>query len=109
METFIEKSFKTNRIGNFKSGALLILLTVFSFVQCMAESETFTKTKEQAEHETTMSYIYMIVGFVAIIAIAWFSVKKSSSTQQTHHHPPASHHHHHHSIHDKRYGTNHAR
>jgi heme/copper-type cytochrome/quinol oxidase subunit 2 len=107
METFIEKSSKNNTISNFKNAMLLIMLTVLSSVQCMAESNSFVKTKEELEHQTTMSYVYMIVGFVAIIAIAWFSVKKKTGENQTHNHPPVPHHHH--SIHDKRYGTHHAK
>lgn len=108
METFIEKSSKNNRISNFKNSSLLIMLTVLSSVQCMAESSSFVKTKEELEHDASMSYVYMIAGFLAIIAIAWFSVKKSASQNQAQSHPPVTHHHHH-SIHDKRYGTNHAK
>lgn len=105
METFIEKSSKNNKGGNFQRIGLLSVLTVLSSVQCIAASETFTKTKEELEHETNMSYIFMVVGFLAIIAIAWFSVKNKTGENQTHHHPPVSHHHH--SIYDKRYGTHH--
>lgn len=108
METFIEKSSKNNTIGNFKNAILLIMLTVLSSVQCMAESNSFVKTKEELEHQTTMSYVYMVLGFVVIIAIAWFSVKKKAGENQTQSHPPVTHHHHH-SIHDKRYGTHHAK
>ena len=108
METFIKNSSKNNRIGNFKNAMLLFMLMVLSCMQCMAESDALIKMKEDAEHRTQMGYVFMIGGFIVIMAIAWFSVKKKKGENQQQQHPPVAHHHHH-SIHDKRYGTHHAK
>lgn len=107
METFIEKSSKIN-IKSMLKPSLLFMFMVLSVIQSVAQSDELAEAQKKAEHQTFMSYIYMVVGFVLIIAIAWFSVKKKSG-QTTVHHPPHHHPGHHHSSHDKRYGTHHAK
>lgn len=108
METFIEKSSKSNIISRLRTISLLLMFTVLSALQSMAQGDALTEAQKKAEQQNFMSYIFMAVGFVAIIALAWFSVKKKIGDTGTHHHPPTKHHHHH-SSHDKRYGTHHAR
>ena len=88
--------------------SLLFMFTVLSVVQSMAQSDALAEAQKNAEHQNTMSYIFMAVGFIVIIAIAWFSVKNKSGTTTTHHSNP-THSHHNHSSHDKRYGTHHAK
>jgi carbon starvation protein CstA len=107
METFLEKSSKTDTKSMLKPSMLLVFM-VLSALQSMAQSEAMTEVQKKAEHQEFLSYVFMVVGFVAIIAIAWFSVKKKSGESTNHHHHPV-HHHHHHGSHDKRYGTHHAK
>ena len=110
MKTFIKKSGENDTKNSQRSYFLLLMFIVLFVIQGMAESDAAVEAKKNLEHESFLSYIFMIVGFIAIIAIAWFSaMKKKSGGNETnaHHHP--THHHHHHNIHDKRYGTHHAR
>ena len=108
METFIEKSSKSDIKSRLRTTSLLLMFTVLSALQSMAQSDALTEAQKKAEQQNFMNYVFMAVGFVVIIAIAWFSVKKKIGETGTHHHPP-HHHHHPHSSNDKRYGTHHAR
>lgn len=109
METFIEKSSKSDIQSRLRTFSLLLMFTVLSALQSMAQGDALTEAQKNAEQQNLMSYIFMAVGFVVIIAIAWFSVKKKIGETGTHHHSPHHPPHHHHSSHDKRYGTHHAR
>ena len=106
METFIEKSSNINMKGVLKP-SLLFMFMLLSVLQGMAESQELAEAQKNAEHQNFLSYVFMVMGFVVIIAIAWFSVKKKAGETTTHHHHHP--HHHHHSSHDKRYGTHHAK
>jgi heme/copper-type cytochrome/quinol oxidase subunit 2 len=115
MKTSIENCPKNVVKTNFKYYWLSLATVLFFAATGLAET-TLTPSEEAAqlaknlEHQTSMSYIYMVVGFVVIIGVAWLSVVKSkgngSNESSEHHH---TNHHHHHNIHDKRYGTNKAR
>lgn len=109
MKTFIKKSVENDTKNSQRSYFLLLMFMVLSVVQGMAESDAAVEAKKNIEHENILSYVFMVVGFIAIVAIAWFSAmkKKSGGNETGAHHPPT--HHHHHNIHDKRYGTHHAR
>ena len=69
-----------------------------------ADSKELAEAQEKAERYNMLSYIFMAVGFIAVIAIAWF-FRKTNDTEVHEHHP---HPHHHHSPNYKRYGTRHA-
>lgn len=99
---------------NLSSGlALTLLFLVFFAFHGMAQdisSEDALEAQKNLEHKAFMSYVYMVVGFIVIIGIAWFSVVKKKNGENDFSekpHPKVKYHPH--SIYDKRYGTNHAK
>lgn len=114
MKTAIKEYQKNVVLKVIQPTALLLTTFLLSANNALAQSNLITsdaaaETTKNLEHQTNMSYVYMVIGFIVIIGVAWISVIKSkdgSSTSDTHHHPVN---HHHHDIHDKRYGTNRAR
>ncbi len=117
MKTNIENCPKNVVKNDFKQYWLSVAALLFFAAKGLAEnaldpSQDATELAKNLEHQTSMSYVYMVIGFIVIIGVAWFSVVKSkgnNSSESPEHHHPNNHHHHHHNIHDKRYGTNRAR
>ncbi len=115
METLTKKSEKKGVKSNWSSYLLLFSFIVLFAVNSMAQgdessAESLLETQKNNAHKEFMSYVYMVVGFVAVIGIALFSVlKKKKGGNETIQGPPAVKHHHH-SSYDKRYGhSRHAR
>lgn len=107
MKAFI-KNFGTN---NIKSRGAKLLLFMFTMVSCLpamaADSKELLEAQEKAERHNILSNIFMVVGFIAVIAIAWF-FRKTNDTEVHEHHPPQHPNSHHHKPNDKKYGTHHA-
>jgi hypothetical protein len=112
METLTKKSEKKGVKSNWSSYSLLFSFIVLFAINSMAqgdESAELLETQKNNAHNEFMSYVYMAVGFAAVIGIALFSVlKKKKGGNDTIQGPPAMKHHHH-SPYDKRYGSRHAR
>ena len=91
---------------NLKLGALTFLFMVCFTVSAMAQ-QSVQKTTEELEHNEFMSYVYMALGLIAVICLAWYSTvkggkkgEKGDQPKNTPHHP-VKHHHHHHDHHKK--------
>ena len=115
MKTFTQESDKIIAKNNWRFFSVFFALMVLFAFSSIAQSTDFTqdalKTQEELQRNEFMSYVYMVLGFVFIIGIAWFSVKNKKEENDLSDKPPVLKHkqHHHHSIYDKRYGTNHAK
>ncbi|MDO9186593.1 MAG: hypothetical protein Q7W13_11340 [Bacteroidia bacterium] len=115
METLTKKSEKKGIKSNWSSYSLLFSFILLFAIKTMAQgdensAELLLETQKNNAHKEFMSYVYMVIGFVAVIGIALFSVlKKKKGGNHTIQGPPAVKHHHH-SSYDKRYGSSrHAR
>lgn len=113
METLTKKSEKNVVKSNWSSYSLLfsfiVLFAINSLAQGSESAEVLLETQKNNAHNEFMSYVYMAVGFIAVIGIALFSVlKKKKGGNDTIQGPPAAKHHHH-SSYDKKYGSRHAR
>jgi len=115
METLIKKSEKNGVKSNWSLYSLLFSFIVLFASNSMAQgdensAELLLETQKNNAHKEFMSYVYMAVGFVAVIGIALFSVlKKKKGGSDTIQGPPVVKHHHH-SSYDKKYGSSrHAR
>lgn len=114
METLTKKSEKNDLKSNWSSYSLLFSFMVLFALNSMAQgdensAELLLETQKNNAHNEFMSYVYMAVGFVAVIGIALFSVlKKKKEGNDTIQGPPVVKHHHH-SSYDKKYGSRHAR
>lgn len=115
METLTKKSEKKGIKSNWSFYSLLFSFIVLFAINSMAQddansAELLLETQKNNAHKEFMSYVYMAVGFVAVIGIALFSVlKKKKGGNDTIQGPPAAKHHHH-SSYDKKYGSSrHAR
>ncbi|MDF2438729.1 MAG: hypothetical protein K0Q95_3105 [Bacteroidota bacterium] len=81
METSIKTSVTSRFAKIYKSGTLLFFLLLTSAQQILAQDggpslSNVKKTlqlQEKAAHDEFMSYVYMVVGFAVVIAIAWIS------------------------------------
>lgn len=56
--------------------------------------------KEQLAHEEMMGYVYMVLGFGLVIAIAWFTNTRVQKRRNEEAAQKAAAHHHHHHPHD---------
>jgi heme/copper-type cytochrome/quinol oxidase subunit 2 len=85
METLSKKIVKNSLVKVFRDCILLLVLFITSAKNSFAQSNepslgNLKKTGaaaaeelERIEHEEFMSYVYMVVGFSIVIAIAWIS------------------------------------
>jgi|1185.fasta_scaffold05229_3 hypothetical protein len=91
---------KLTRVG------LLVVANVFATVDhIMAQADpsveniqkTTSAAKEVAQHEELMGYVYMVIGFGLVIAIAWFTNTRVQKrrTEEAAQKAAARHHHHH--------------
>jgi hypothetical protein len=85
METSMINSVKSNFVKACK-GVILLAISVLSSVQTIFAQDlkniknslsTIKEEQEKIAHEEMMSYIYMIVGFSVVIAIAWFTTVRA--------------------------------
>jgi hypothetical protein len=85
METSMINSVKTNFVKAFR-GIILLVISVLSSAQSIFAQDlkniknslsTIKEEQEKIAHEEMMSYIYMIVGFSVVIAIAWFTTVRA--------------------------------
>ena len=90
--------------------SLLVVASVFATIdQSMAQSDpsveniqkTTSEAKKIAQHEELMSYVYMVIGFGVVIAIAWFTNTRVQKrrTEEAAQKAAARHHHHPHDPH----------
>jgi len=45
-------------------------------------SKTFEEAKKQAAHDEFMSYVYMTIGFLFVIGVAWFTTSLAKKQKQ---------------------------
>ena len=86
METSSTKSVKCSIRGLYKSCLLLFVFILSSLNRLSAQADmeglkhslsTLKEEQEKIAHEEFMSYVYMVVGFSVVIAIAWISTVKA--------------------------------
>ena len=100
-------NFEKKREGKYlKYSALSFSFMMYFAFSAIAQS-SMQKTKEELEHDEFMSYVYMALGLIAVICLAWYSTVKGGKKGEKSDHPtttphhPVKHHHHHHDHHKK--------
>lgn len=121
METASRQSGNSGEQRVKRSIGLLLFSLIYSAQQLAAQADiqnvkkslsAIEKEQDRLAHEEFMSYIYMTIGFLCVIAIAWFTTaysKKRSKREMEerqkmilkaqelkkhgHHHGHAAHHH----------------
>jgi len=105
MGTLMNNSEKRQEGKYLKYSALSFLLMMYFTLSALAQN--VQKTKEELEHNEFMSYVYMALGLIAVICLAWYSTVKGGKKGEKSDHPtttphhPVKHHHHHHDHHKK--------
>src|ERR1044072_8236608 len=85
METLSSKCVKCSLVKVFRSSILFFLFLFSSAQRLLAQDlknvkHSLSSLKEEQEkiaHDEFMSYVYMVVGFSIVIAIAWISTVKA--------------------------------
>ena len=116
METLIKKSEKNGKRRSLKTSVLLfsfMVLFIINVIGAINTENSLALSKEdekaavaQAQHEEFMGYIYMALGFGAILGVAWFTVvgkKKKTGNSEKEKSPVIKQHQL--SSYDKRYGS----
>ncbi|HRG53747.1 MAG TPA: hypothetical protein PLL00_13005 [Bacteroidia bacterium] len=104
------KEISKNAKSKLTKVGLLVAANVFATVNhVMAQAEpsveniqkTTSEAKKIAQHEELMSYVYMVIGFGVVIAIAWFTNTRVQKrrTEEAAQKAAARHHHHPHDPH----------
>ena len=100
------KEISKNAKSKLTKVGLLVAASVFATIdQAMAQSDpsveniqkTTNAAKEIAQHEEIMSYVYMVIAFGVVIAVAWFTNTRVQKrrTEEAAQKAAARHHHHH--------------
>lgn len=99
METSIKKSVSNKFVSVWKGLILLVLSIITSGYQLIAQAandpsvknlkqtgaaltEEVKRIRERQAHDEFMSYVYMVIGFSIVIAIAWISTVKAKKRSQ---------------------------
>jgi len=102
----MNKFEKKHEEKSLKYGTLFFLFMMCFTFSAIAQ-ESAQKTQKELEHSEFLSYVFMAVGLIAVICIAWYSTVKGGKKGEQNDHPtttphhPVRHHHHHHDHHKK--------